>query len=406
MKKYSLIIIFVLLFCLVPFKSLTAGSLDIVINEIAWMGTTNSANDEWIELYNNTKNPINLEGWVLKASDGTPEIKLSGTIPANGFYLLERTDDDTMPGISADLIYKGALGNNGEDLKLYDNSGNLVDEVNCVSSWFAGDNKIKQTMERKISLISGNNSSNWQTSQNPGGTAKTENSKPSPAGKEQKVEVFPLPAQLKSSEYSPLLVQQPEIKKNYPSGIIFNEILPSPEGPDDKEEYIEILNQNNFEVDLSEWKIKDTNGKITTYVLPEKTKISPEGFLVLSRPITKITLNNNGDGLNLIQPNGNIIDSVNYEKAPQNQSYNKTPSGWIWNAVLTPEKANNIPPQFPKEVKTKLPNNFSPEEKTASIGEKIQKLPRFLSVLLIALLLAILSGLAIFILKKFLTRNL
>ncbi|PIP24309.1 MAG: hypothetical protein COX35_01265, partial [Candidatus Nealsonbacteria bacterium CG23_combo_of_CG06-09_8_20_14_all_37_18] len=37
-----------------------ANPLDVVINEIAWMGTVNLANDEWIELYNNAESPISL----------------------------------------------------------------------------------------------------------------------------------------------------------------------------------------------------------------------------------------------------------------------------------------------------------------------------------------------------------
>jgi hypothetical protein len=146
----------------------TADPSNIVINEIAWMGTNNSANDEWVELYNNTDNFINLDDWQLIAQDGTPKITLSGIIPANGFYLLERTNDDTVPGISADKIYTGALGNSGENLKLYDNLNNIVDEVNYSEKWFAGDNKTKQTMEKT--------STGWQTSQNAGGTPKAKNS--------------------------------------------------------------------------------------------------------------------------------------------------------------------------------------------------------------------------------------
>lgn len=34
----------------------------VAISEIAWMGTTVSANGEWIELYNNTAAVISLDG--------------------------------------------------------------------------------------------------------------------------------------------------------------------------------------------------------------------------------------------------------------------------------------------------------------------------------------------------------
>ena len=167
-----------LFFFLFPFFIQAADS--VVINEIAWMGTLNSANDEWVELYNNTGNSINLDGWQLVAQDGTPKIKLSGVFPANGFYLLERTDDNAVPKISADKIYTGALGNNGENLELYDASGNLIDSINCTSGWFGGDNKTKKTMERKNSQSPGSHPANWQTSQNPGGTPKAKNSVPTP----------------------------------------------------------------------------------------------------------------------------------------------------------------------------------------------------------------------------------
>ncbi len=145
-----------------------ASSGDIVINELAWMGTTNSANDEWIELYNTIGQEIDLTGWALTAADGTPNISLEGTIAANGYFLLERTDDSSAPNITADQIYTGALSNSGEKLELRDEQNNLIDSVDCSGGWLAGDNSTKQTME-KIS-------DNWQTSQDAGGTPKVQNS--------------------------------------------------------------------------------------------------------------------------------------------------------------------------------------------------------------------------------------
>ena len=53
-----------------------ASALDVVISEIAWMGTTASDDDEWIELYNNTGSSIDLTGWILRATDGTPATPL------------------------------------------------------------------------------------------------------------------------------------------------------------------------------------------------------------------------------------------------------------------------------------------------------------------------------------------
>ena len=67
----------------------SANMRDVVINEVAWMGTAASDSDEWIELYNATDQDIDLAGWTLTSSDGTPVIHLAGTILARGHYLLE-----------------------------------------------------------------------------------------------------------------------------------------------------------------------------------------------------------------------------------------------------------------------------------------------------------------------------
>ncbi|RLQ93132.1 competence protein ComEA [Falsibacillus albus] len=142
-------------------KTSAATIHDVVINEVAWMGTTTSYNDEWMELYNPTSSDIDLSGWTLKTPDGSVSVNLTGTIKANGYFLLERTDDSTIPYTAADMIYSGALANSNESLELYDSSSNLIDSV---GSWYAGDNTTKATMERVDATADGNSASNWKSS--------------------------------------------------------------------------------------------------------------------------------------------------------------------------------------------------------------------------------------------------
>ena len=139
-------------------------SRQVVISEVAWMGTVASANDEWIELMNTTSSPVNLAGWTLRATDGTPSIALTGTINPYSYYLLERTADTTVSNITANQIYTGALGNAGEDLELLGTSGRVVDALGAfaVGAWPAGDNTTKATMERIDPAVSGNVLTNWK----------------------------------------------------------------------------------------------------------------------------------------------------------------------------------------------------------------------------------------------------
>jgi hypothetical protein len=140
-----------------------AHAQSVVINEIGWMGTSISE-DEWIELYNDSGNAVDLTGWTLTATDGAPNITLSGTISAHGFYLLERTDDTTIADVPAQLIYSGSLGNSGEYLQLWDAQHTLIDEVDChVTGWFAGSNTTKSSMERKNPGAGGNLAESWAT---------------------------------------------------------------------------------------------------------------------------------------------------------------------------------------------------------------------------------------------------
>lgn len=122
----------------------------VVINEIAWMGSSASASDEWIELANSESSPISLSGWKLTSSTGSPTITLHGSIAAGGYYLLERTSDGSVPSIAADELYAGALANSGATLTLADANGATVDTVVGGTDWknIGGNNARKETAQR------------------------------------------------------------------------------------------------------------------------------------------------------------------------------------------------------------------------------------------------------------------
>lgn len=123
----------------------------VLINEIAWMGTSASANDEWIELFNPGTDSVDVSGWMLIAADGEPSITLSGIIGSGAFFLLERTDDESIPGIPADVIYVGTMANTGEIFELRDATGAIIDTVVGGPDWelVGGDNVTKHTGQRQ-----------------------------------------------------------------------------------------------------------------------------------------------------------------------------------------------------------------------------------------------------------------
>ncbi len=117
---------------------------EMLINEVAWAGTaSDKTSHEWIELKNKSSQSVSLKGWqIMNRSRSLRFVFKETTISKDGFAILERTDDETLPDIDADVIYVGALKNSDESLQLFDESCNLSDEVEANTgtskAWPAG----------------------------------------------------------------------------------------------------------------------------------------------------------------------------------------------------------------------------------------------------------------------------
>jgi len=142
----------------------SAQALDVVINEVAWAGHAGHTSDEWIELYNNTAQAISLAGWRLYATDGQPDLALSGDIPPHGYYLIERTDDETVSDVDADWVgsFGTGLSNGGETLILEDDEGTTIDTTNASGSeWPAGSATPSYRSMERIDPTAPDADANW-----------------------------------------------------------------------------------------------------------------------------------------------------------------------------------------------------------------------------------------------------
>ena len=370
-KAFALILFFISgFFYLQPVRAAGPG---IIINEIAWMGTVESANNEWLELKNTGEAEIDLSGWVLRAADGSPVINLVGTIPAGGYFLLERTGDDTLPAVTADQIYVGSLSNAGELLELVDANGTVVDLVDGSGGWPAGDNVTKATMERKADLA-------WQTSAAAGGTPKDANS----AGLNVLPEVVATTTSStntnQESAGTSVDSSETKTKKVAPDEPIINELLPDPAGTDDLSEFIEIFNPNNSEINLLGWRLETKLGSFEFKATADAT-IKSAGYFTLWRKESRLPLSNLDDNVKLFSASGKLIDQVKYKKPEVGKSYCLDENGkWQWCKRPTPGAKNyyNAPPRleviFPKEARAGAPvvfdssDIFDPENKALTFS--------------------------------------
>lgn len=143
-------------------------SLQVVVSEIAWAGTLASPQDQSIELENATDSDLTLDGWVLVAR--SPEgaegsVTLVGTIPARGFYLMERGGDHVVKDVKADQVFLPPLSRDGGTVRLVNPDGLVVDIANLEGGpWPAGLalEGLVATMER-VNPAAPGTKDNWRT---------------------------------------------------------------------------------------------------------------------------------------------------------------------------------------------------------------------------------------------------
>jgi hypothetical protein len=136
----------------------------VVINEVAWSGSGDSANDEWIELYNPSAAAVDLTGWTINDDHGASVYALNGVISSHGYYVIEDSETVIQP-LMASVVVNVSLANSGDSLTLLDAQGVVIDDVNSSGGvWFSGDAVSHATMERVSSSASGDVASNWAIS--------------------------------------------------------------------------------------------------------------------------------------------------------------------------------------------------------------------------------------------------
>lgn len=348
-------------------KSISKGSAekevmklgDVAINEVAWMGTENSYSDEWIELHNDGAE-VDLDDWKLIIKD-KKEIKLEGKIKQDGYFLIERTDDNSVFEIEADLVasFGSGLNNSGGVLILENGDGEEVDKIDATGGWPAGDNGEKKTMVRDVN-------GNWQNSKCSGGTPR--------AGRDTagSCKQYPVCGNsiLEEGEEcddgsvfsgdgcSAVCLVEEEDEANDDDnglglleGVVINELLPDPQGSDTDGEWVELYNSSDRDVLLKGCYLKDV---AKTFYFTDQA-IAGLGFLILLYKETKINLNNSGDSVELFAPSGEPLSAVSYEKSPASgYAWSKKEGGnYDWTTTPTPGEKNIIPPkkEYSKKIK-------------------------------------------------------
>lgn len=275
---------------LVGFFIASNVSAAIVINEIQIGGDTST--DEFIELYNNGSETINLTGWRLsKRTASATESNLLTTFPdtnlaANSTMVIGHTNFTGTADINYSTQNSVAANNS---VVLYSDAGDTVVDLVGMgdATSFEGATTVAPENSQSIARSNGSDTNNNESdfklgSPTPGSTDATS----------------PPTDTVVTGGGSPS-------DTNYNVGsIVINEFVSDP--IPDAEEWIELFNATSNTIILDEWTIEDGSGKATNL----SGSISPNGFYVLDNPAG--TLNNTGDIIILRSPDKKIIHEIAY----------------------------------------------------------------------------------------------
>ncbi len=156
-------------------------------------------------------------------------------------------------------------------------------------------------------------------------------------------------------------------------GVLINEFLPDPYALY-TEEWIELYNPSDVEVDVSGYIIDDLiGGGGSPYTIPSGTTIPAYGFIVFTQGVTNIGLNNAGDDVNYIMPDGvTVLDTFSYSSSADDISYGRETDGastWVTFDSPTPGASNFVPTSSGDGI---LINEFLPDPNTLYTEEWIE----------------------------------
>jgi hypothetical protein len=161
---------------ILEFNNFDEFTPNIVINEINYNSSDDFDPNDWIELYNNSAENVDLSSWVFKDSDDEHQfiIPEGTTLEPNQYLVLTKNDDDFstfFPDVTNKIgDFDFGLSGGGELIRLYDNNGLIVDQVQYDDEdpWPTEPDGNGPTLELINPNIENNLGENWAASENHG----------------------------------------------------------------------------------------------------------------------------------------------------------------------------------------------------------------------------------------------
>jgi hypothetical protein len=275
----------------------------VTFNEVMYHASTNEAALEWVELYNPMSYDMDVSGWKLR---GGVEYDFSvGTlVPARGYLVVSSSPTELTSYSGATNVvgpFSGRLGNNGEELRLRNNSGRLLDAMSYGDGgrWPVAPDGAGVSLAKIKGETASNDPESWRWRAAPGGTPGSVN------------------------------------KTVTGDGLAFNEVEASLASAF----WLEIVNPGTTSVALAGHRVCVAGSVACEYVFASQT-LSPGQWVVLTerelgvRPADE-------DKLFLYTPAGAVADAVTVENRHRGR-YSEGVGDWGYPDMVTTGAANSF----------------------------------------------------------------
>ena len=363
MNSFRILILLILFSRLTSISDIDAAQADtlprVVINEAQTSGGTGHTNDDFIELHNTTDAPIDLTGWQLRKKTKTDSTATGASLksfsadagmmielPAGGYLLWANSNGAFKLSTDAQFISTSTLTDDNS-IALFDADNTLVDAV----TWGSG----HTSPFSPSAAYPTNPPANTSIERNLASGILSSQAHPTPQNTATiRTEPLPTPVTTPPTDPAPpvILPAAETVPTDGAKTVRINEILPN---PSDSEEFIELFNFGEKDIDLKHWVLHDAS-KTGKHIFKESAVIKAQSYLTLLRSAFSFALNNGSETVTLTDPQGAVIDTVAYAKTAKDASYGFSPSGWRWSDTVTPDAPNRF--AAPPVVKISVPKRI------------------------------------------------
>jgi hypothetical protein len=373
MKKYFLVMFLSLG---LTFSGLFGGDLieaatngpQILITQVK----VTSSNGQFITLYNNTNNVIDLSTIqlqyfnnfdLLKATSGKL-VSLTGKVPAHGYFVVDDGPIQACYQMAVDSVSLG-LSSTAGFVQVAHFVGNTSPQVVSILDDYVGWSKTATTgaqtlpsstsafLQRKApdgSLNYPNISipglGSWASVNQLDGSAPCDSASVGSiagSGNFLATSSTPIPfSTLAGPVVSKLDIPDDDAGLAAPQ---ISEVLPNPASPktDASDEFIELYNANDQAFDLSGFGLQVGTTTVHKYTFPDGTLIEPHQFTAFYSSDTNLSLSNSDGQVKFLDPGGSVLGQTDeYTDAKDNYAWVNADGLWQWTTTPTPGATNQI----------------------------------------------------------------